>query len=1116
MREPTRSNTTKKPILFADDLHSSLIKNALLSFASAATIILVAYTIAHHVPKIVYGDFSHVNNFAITLTIVGIVRAAISYLSERSNTASYLSLTETLRNKIILRLFNSDRNHYHYSTVLTSGLKSLEPYVRQYVPALVEAAVIPPIVLLCICAVDITSCLIILVTVPLVPLFMILIGKQTHDISSRQWKGLQELTNQFSTFLEGIPTIRMLGKQERLVEHIDSISQKYRRILIRTLRFAFLSAFALEAIATLSIAIVAVALGTRLVSGDILLHKALFILFAVPECYWPLRRLGAAFHASETGKDAVIEINEILDTPISATETKQYDFSQPIYVGDMRFIDNDGVNRLDTEGFNIKPGHILGIVGPNGSGKSTLLNILRGSIDLSKNEISYTPKTVENCFESSFSEKASFISQNCLVYGDTVEEAITWTAHCINKSELDRVLEKLRLTDIRYSDPQELSGGQRQRVCIAQAVYMILTDKAEILIADEPTSHLDDVSTENVLELFQELSREKKYLLIASHDTRIFHIFNETVPLTKPHLQHDQHLYDSTKHTNEFKRNPLHLATELDPTESIHVGASFFNQISKTIWKKSLKAVAVASMADISTIALTGVSLWLIVRASQRPIFSELALAALFVRVCGIGKALFRYIERLTTHEAALDLVSQLRKVTVRALIHLAPAGFPEMRRGDLLERVTDDHERAQDLFIRSVLPSTSSLLTGILVSIAVIFVQPQAGMIIFCLVIVSGVAIPTISFLLERKRSLGNDRASSNYFREISNVVESIDILRSNAGRTFSIAKINHASTALSSQLKNRSKTSGVLKSMLGLTPILATGTVALLIPYFDRNLSPPIIGLTLLISLSLLATYENNYKFGETFIDGTQSWGRIHEIISRDPVIIDTKKPIPITDISVELVNASFRWNHTIPASENVSFILSNEHPFVLVQGPSGSGKSTLAAGLVRFLDVYKGTYCFDNVDVNKRNQNETRRHITWCPQSPWLLPGTIRDNLRLGSPRATDKQMHEALQKVSGDQFVLNYENGLDQDIGINGEYLSIGEKNKIALARTLLTDITIKILDEPTASLDKSSSAILLTNIRANQNGDMLVLITHEDLESYDDEHVTGHIMMKPNG
>lgn len=1075
-------NGSRSPLLYIERLRKTLVVTGVISLINVVDHITFAVSVAKYIPNILNGNQSDISSFAKILVVLAILKLSSSYFGEIISAKSYIKIHDSLTKEIIFSK-SKDKNS-NVAHVLTSGLNSLENYIRYYVPAFVNALIIPSVCIMTIFLFDIISALIICATIGLVPLFMILIGKHTREITQTEWDGQREVRNSFAYLIEGIPTLRMYNQDKRAGEYIKKVSNRYRISLMKTLRTAFLSAFALEAIATLSVAVVAVTLGVRLVHSDVSLQNALIVLFVIPECYWPLRKLGAAYHSAEMGKDAAKEIEEVLQNQ-EADSDKQKIEQSSITFNDLKCA-YDSENKFEYENTVIKPGELCALVGENGSGKSTLLALLRQDLDyeghlkIGDAELS---ELDSNCWAQSY----TFASQDSLVYGNTVRNAISFS------NELEDVLvttiaSKLDILDILDKPSFEISGGQRQRVALAHAAYTLLSTNAWLLIADEPSAHLDRENSKKVKAFLLELTVMGYSVVVSTHDELLRDCAKNIFPIGKNDQSKTK--VNSLKIETGIEVREQHIPEQLNEVNSINL----LSQVIRKIFIRTSFTVVMASLVDIASLALAATSIWLIVRAGERPQFSELVFASLCVRIFGISKAVGRYAERLTTHRTALEIVTKLRIMTTTHLTRIMPGNFSESRKGSLLHRVIDDHDSAQELFIRSVVPLASTLFTGIFAILALSFYSAQAALLLSVGVTVGAIILPALGAYFYKTIGLLLSLSEEKYSKEIYDYADNITLIRTTNEHAYVISRISSSLSQRYDAMLSAAKTNaflGSIYSSLGLLTVLFN----IIIVKNTENMSSPMFAVILLVSFSIMSIYEGNARAGEYYYHGSFAWKRIKEILDRKATINNPSNPIEINGDELVLEDASFLWSNTNNGYHDANIKIDNSHPRITISGPSGSGKSTLAAGIVRFLDIDSGLYTIDSQNIKTTDENQVREKLLWSTQDPWLSPGSIKDNMRLAKPDVRDDEIVTVFEKINALDLISS-EFGVNKIVEDKGANFSRGEQCKIALARVLLSNHKIKIFDEPTASLDKKSKDCINHIIQSDDNEFHCLLLTHD--------------------
>jgi len=1081
------SRSDNSPLLYAKRLRQSNIVNGFIAVVSFCIHVSFALNVATFLPRILESDQSAVNSFVQICFILAITKASSTFLSELLNAKSYAKLHGELAEEIIIssvNIKNTETKKSQICNVLTSGLNALENYIRYYVPAFINALIIPFLCILAIFFVDPISALIICATVGLVPLFMILIGKHSRDITQSQWDGLRNVRDSFAHLIEGITTLRMFSQEKRADKYIEKVSNRYRVTLMKTLRVAFLSAFALEAIATLSVAIVAVTLGVRLVDSNVSLHDALFVLFVIPECYWPLRKLGAAYHAAEMGKDAAKDIAEFLSQKDS--EFIESNSFNKICFNNLE-TDSNFSTHLNFRAGEFNKGEFKAIVGENGTGKSTLLRILRKDQDFI-GDIFCDDINISDISTKHWNEEFTYVSQDCVIYGNNVRSAISFS-NTIDENILQEITEKLSITELLDISVDKLSGGQRQRVAIAHAIYKLLTTNAWLFLADEPSAHLDDANTVHVLNLLKELSNDGYCIVVATHDELVINSADNILNLGSKINNEIEIENDKTLDSGE--NSASHDIQNVDTNKET---LSLFGRVVKKVVTRTISAVCMASFVDIASLALAATSLWLIVRAGEHPQFSELVFASLCVRIFGISKAVGRYGERLTTHRTALEIVSKLRVMTVKHLTKIMPDNFPEATKGNTLNRIIDDHDAAQDLFIRSIVPAASTLLTGLVTVGCLMFYSIDSALVVLVGVFIGSIAIPAFGAYSYKKigKALGN--TEENYASEIYKFGDSSEIILTKNDLNYVLSCVKSTLSKRHNSMLKAGNTAALLSALSSSLGLAIVGFNVAIVKN-ETNASGPVFAIVLLFSFSIMTIFESNSRAGEFFYQGSFAWSRIKEILDRQSAIIDPKTGIDLKGSSIVLQDASFIWDENGKGCRNISLTIDSTNNKLVISGPSGSGKSTLAAGLVRFLEINTGQYFIDKHDVHKTISDEVRKIIMWQTQDPWLAPGTIRDNMLLAKADVTDEEIKSVFAILSGTN-IINDVDGIDKNISLGANNFSKGEQCKIALARTLLSAHTIKIFDEPSASLDLESSLNFHKYLDGSNKNYSQILLTHE--------------------
>ncbi|MFS0614182.1 thiol reductant ABC exporter subunit CydD [Lederbergia ruris] len=413
-------------------------------------------------------------------------------------------------------------------TLVMEGIPQFRTYLRLFIPRTIAMVCVPIILFIYVATIDLPSAIILAIVMPIMILFLILLGLAAQKQMDAQWETYQLLSRHFVDSLRGLVTLKYLGKSKSHQQSIETVSRKYRIATNRTLRVAFLSTFSLDFFASLSVAIVAVELGLRLINGHIVLMPALLILILAPEYFLPVRELGNDYHATMDGKEAGDQIQQIL-----AMETMADDRDKAVIPpwkkdGILRMknvgIESDeGISRLEELNIEVKGLQKIGIVGASGSGKSTFIDLLSGFLAPSNGEIIYHDQKLPHFSLDGWQKQLTYIPQHPHIFSGTVAENIRLYAPDSSMEKVKEAADKVGLTELVSRFPngleekigqggRSLSGGEEQRVALARG----LLQNRPIMLLDEPTAHLD-IETEYELKQAMLPLMEEKLVFFATH-----------------------------------------------------------------------------------------------------------------------------------------------------------------------------------------------------------------------------------------------------------------------------------------------------------------------------------------------------------------------------------------------------------------------------------------------------------------------------------------------------------------------------------------------------------------------------------------------------------------------
>ncbi|WP_104162410.1 thiol reductant ABC exporter subunit CydD [Cryobacterium sp. N22] len=514
-----------------------LLVGAVLGLAQTLTVVAFAWFLSQSITLAVDGaSLESLSGTVAALAAVVIVRAALVWLLEVAANRGAAAVKSQLRTAVLGRLAErgpdwlAGQQSARVATTVTSGLDALDNYFARYLPQLLLTAIATPILVLVMLWQDPASGITVIIVLPLIPVFMILIGQATQVVQRQQWDALQRLSAGFLDVVGGLATLKIFGRDRRQTARLTSLTDEYRGRTMKVLRVSFLSGFALELAGSLSVALIAVSIGLRLVDGSLLLGVGLFVLLLAPEAFLPVRQVGAQFHAAADGLAAAEEVFAILDDDAEhpelpagrAGEDTAAAAIRPRTGNTLRFTDVT-VRRGDTAiidrlSADFTAGQLSVLRGPSGVGKSTLIGALQGFVvydgQIRLGTATVNPDDRRDWLAWSGQRPGLFsgsISSNIALGASVTDEALVATAlRWAGAGDLDPAL-RLGVNGAG------LSGGQSQRVAAARAMYRCVALDCPVLVLDEPSSALDVQAEESLIEGLHTLAGQGRVVIVVSH-----------------------------------------------------------------------------------------------------------------------------------------------------------------------------------------------------------------------------------------------------------------------------------------------------------------------------------------------------------------------------------------------------------------------------------------------------------------------------------------------------------------------------------------------------------------------------------------------------------------------
>jgi ATP-binding cassette, subfamily C, bacterial CydC len=509
-------------------------------------------------------------------------------------------------------------------------------------------------------------------------------------------------------------------------------------------------------------------------------------------------------------------------------------------------------------------------------------------------------------------------------------------------------------------------------------------------------------------------------------------------------------------------------------------------------------ALGLGALAVGFGVALMTAAGYLISRAAEQPPILALTTTIVVVRFLALARPLARYLERLASHDLALRALGRIRSTVYRDIEPLAPGELDAYRRGDLVNRLVADVDALQGLYIRGIGPPLVALAVSTACVVATAFVLPAAAVVLALGLALGGVAVPLLAARLSRFVGRRQAVARGELAAELTEILRGAPELAAYGREDDAFARVASADAELRRLARRDAFVAGVADAALVLVAgLTVVGVLALAVAAHDTGTLDRVLVATLaLLALSSFDAVAPLLAAAREIPSTLASGARVLELTGRTPAITDplTPVPAPSAPVAVALEDVTARYGNGLAALDGVTLTIEPGQRVALV-GPSGAGKTTVTNLFLRFLDPERGRVVIGGCDARELRLEDVRRTFALAGQEAHVFASSIRENLKLGRPNATDEELVDALQRARLADWVESLPEGLDTLVGEEGGRLSGGQRQRLVVARALLAGAPVLILDEPTAHLDPDTAEALVADVFDAAGDRSVLLITH---------------------
>lgn len=1030
------------------------------------------------------------------------------------------------------------------------GVEQLEVYFGSYLPQFFYALLAPLTLFVFLAPFSFSAALVLLVCVPLIPVSIVMFQKMAKRVMRSYWGSYLDLGGSFLENIQGLTTLKIYQADEARHELMNEQAEDFRRATMRVLRLQLNSITIMDVLAYGGAAVGICLALHQFLNGNLSFAAAFAVVFLSAEFFLPMRALGSLFHTAMNGMAAADRMFDLLDMEESEEGGRSLAGRTPRIRCEKLSYSYDGIRKvLDGVDFRVEAGQLVAVVGESGSGKSTLAGVLAGRNARFEGDVQVCDVPLQEADRASLAQTLTSVGFDGVLFKGTLRENLLMGDPHASDEEARRVLAEVGAwdfvrakggLDMRVAEgASNLSGGQRQRICLARA----LLHDAEIYVFDEVTSSIDVQSEAAILRAIYDLAERGKTVVMISHRLSsveradaIYVMQDGCVVQRGSHAQLMEEggvyrrMVEQQRELERFAQDkgvgdvpfcddaPVH--RELDCEAPVHRepnleacascssaakenarGMSALGVVSRMIGLIAplapfmVLAVLLGVAGFVASMLGTVIGAWGmgLAFAGVDTVFPALAAG---VAIASLLRGPLHYGEQICNHYIAFKLLALIRDKVFAALRRLAPAKLEGRDKGDLMSLVTADIELLEVFYAHTVSPVLIAAVMAAGMAVALGLQSLWFAVLAVALYAAIALVVPFAGSRLcsrlgrEQRDSVGSMNAFM--LESLRGINETIQY-GCQASRAEMLDARMDALHAISVKLRMRSAVSDALTDVLVIGGDVACALIGCALLAAGAIDAPQFMIAQALV-MSGFGPFIAVSRLGTTLQQTLASGERVIELVDEVPQTEEVRDGVVLKGFDgAQTNNVAFGYGEK-PVFENVTMRVA---PGSVVQicGRSGTGKSTLCKLLMRFWDPKQGFVAINGQDVKLVNTSSLRATQSYMTQDTHLFAGTLRDNIALVKPDATDEEILEACRKADIDELIARLPDGLDAQAGELGSALSGGERQRIGLARVFLHDAPFVLLDEPTSNLDSLSEAQVLKALHRHREGKTMVLVSH---------------------